>query len=178
MQGLVGCCEKELSAQGRRTTGLGQERLHCPSRELQSLCASEVARSVCWGACVRRKQVQVASWAEKWLLPKRLGWDTHTQVLLYLFRQGFSKPSPLCEKTSHKGKNASPFNLRNYRRQEDRVSSDKLGAGLAWLVAFPINISLPGLETQQSGRLEDIEEHPSWSSVQELTVCTHLYASA
>lgn len=154
MQGLVGCYEKELSAQGRRTTGLGQERSHCPSGELQSLCVSEVARSVCWGACVRRKQVQVASWAEKWLLPKRLGWGPYTQVLLYLFRQGFSKPSPLSENSSHKGKNTSPFNLRNYRRQEERVSSDKLGASLAWLVALPINIGLSGLETQPSGRLE------------------------
>lgn len=45
----------------------------CLSGGVQGLHVSGFARSVCWGACVRRKQVELASWAEKWLLAKRVG---------------------------------------------------------------------------------------------------------
>lgn len=139
-------------------------------RGLKEVCARERVSG-------RRMQAQVASWAKARSSRQRGGGGAHRSPF-HLFGQRFSEPSSLYDKSSHRGKNVFPFNLKNYRRREERVSSNKLGAGLAWLVALPINIGLPGLETQRSGLLEAIGEHPSWSSVRELTACTNLHASA
>lgn len=126
-----------------------------------------------------RELVSGGSWY-KWLDGQRIGACAKEGGMGHTgpFSSFQAEPSSLSEKSSHKGNNVFPFNLKNYRRREERVSSSKLGASLAWLVALPINIGLPGLETQRSGLLGAIGEHPSWSSVRELTAAHTLHASA
>lgn len=101
MQGRVGCYEEELSGQVERHTWT--KRSLPVWRTSESLCLRGCKKCVLQGLSPEesgsRKQ---ASWAEKWLLPERVEWGT--QVLLYLFRQGFSKPSPLCENQAIKGR--------------------------------------------------------------------------
>lgn len=101
MQGLVGSYEEELSGQGGRHNWT---KISLPIwRTSESLCLRGCKKCVLRGLSQEeagsRKQ---ASWAEKWLLPERVEWGT--QVLLYLFRQGFSKPSPLCKNQAIKGR--------------------------------------------------------------------------
>lgn len=106
------------------------------SQRLQEVCAGEL---VSGGS------------RYKWLVGERSGscqrgWDgAHTLRSFSIFSGRDSQSlRPCVKKSSHKGKNASPFNLRNYRRQEDRVSSDKLGACLAGCPSYKYRPPRPG----------------------------------
>lgn len=119
LQGLVGCYEKEMSGQLGRTIWTGIKEISAHLQDKKGPVFQGMQRGVCQGACVRKKLVEVTSWAEARSSCQR-GWGgSHRSFFIFSGRVSQSLRPCVLKSQAIKGRMPSrlTYELQKTRRE-------------------------------------------------------------